>query len=155
MLGKQALDRRNLRHSDDPARRPRHAPNPGAWPFAAGAPLVQPWCGGGSPLVQAFGGLVQGGSGPGSPRAGGDRPDLPISATAAQTAGAGKCRNINVIAEEDIRGGLRPVSVASNRRVLRTRLARPSRRPRVGRLRAGGAFAALRAAQTRRPARRP
>lgn len=95
----------------------RYAPNPGAWPFAAGAPLVQPWCGGGSPLVQAFGGLVLGGSGLGSPRAGGNRPDLPISATAAQMAGSGKCRNINAIEEDALGGGLRPVSVASNARV--------------------------------------
>lgn len=114
MLGKQAHDRRNLRHSDDFARRPRHAPNPGACPFAAGAPLVQPWCGCGSPLVLVFDGLVRGDSGFGSPRAGGDRPDQPISATAAQAAGPVKCRSINAIAETAFGRGLRPLYGASN-----------------------------------------
>lgn len=126
-----------------------HSQNAGAWPFAVGVPLVHMWCRGGYPLVQAFDRLVQGGSGLGSLRGGQGVRKFGITAPSALGVCAEMCSNDNALVSGGCRGGLRLVSIASNGRVLRNRPCLVPHGSPGGSLRAGGDFAALRAAQPR------
>lgn len=139
-------------HAATPASYERR--NPGAGVFGLGAPLVQGWRHPGCPLVHGHFHLVQGGSGLGSLR--GERWGNRCAIAPPSVFGgcAEMCSNRSVLAAGGYRGVLRLDAIASNGRVLRTRPCLVPHGSPGGSLRAGGAFAALRAAQPQQRGRR-
>lgn len=122
----------------------------GAAHIRLGAPLVWGWCKGGECLVLPLKWLETPGDGLGSLSATRGY-DAPTKVTAAVPLAPVEkvCWN-RALADRRFNGGSRLVSIASNGRVLRTRPCLVPHGSPDGSLRAGGDFAALRAAQPRK-----